>query len=178
MFTALRVVELAAHTHVRDLLGVKQVVERIKELAAQHAGWLPYLRLGEARFELVRGDCASALKGFESCLALLGQGDNTRPRMQQFWTAAHAGLCEALIGLGQAETARLRASAVLELCTRWELGASADDLTRALALAEAKVGDLTQAVARLDALIATQTTLGVSGLRLGLSYEARAQIAI
>jgi hypothetical protein len=178
MFTGLRVVELAAHTHARDLLGVKQVVERIKELAVQHPGWLPFLRLGEARFELVRGDCSSALKGFESCLELLGGGDSARPRTQQVWTAAHAGLCEAWVGLGQAETARLRASAALELCTRWELGASADDLTRALALAEAKVGKLAQAIARIDALIATQTTLGVSGLKLGLSYEARAQIAI
>jgi hypothetical protein len=178
MFTALRVVELAAHTHARDLLGVKQVVERIKELAVQHRGWLPYLRLGEARFELVRGDHASALKGFDNCLELLGEGDNNRPRTQQVWTAAQAGVCEALVGLGQAETARGRAGAALEMCKVWEVGAAADDLTRALALAEAKIGSMEQAVTRLDALIATQTTLGVSGLKLGLSYEARALIAI
>jgi hypothetical protein len=178
MFTLLRVLELACHAHARDLVGVKQVVERIRELASQHPGWVPYLRLAEARFELARGDWASAAVGFEQTIAMVGDGAQARPRAMQAWIAAHSGLCEALVELGQAETARVRASAANALCAQWELGAAADDLTRTLALAEARVGIIDQASARLDALIARQTALGVSGLKLGLSYEARAQVAI
>jgi hypothetical protein len=51
------------------------------------------------------------------------------------------------------------------------------EAVRMLALIEAKLGD-PNALPRLAKLIAQQTELGVSGLRLGLSYEARAQIAI
>jgi hypothetical protein len=51
------------------------------------------------------------------------------------------------------------------------------DVIRVLALAEGRLGD-PHGAERLDALIARQNALGVSGLRMGLSYEARARIAI
>jgi hypothetical protein len=58
------------------------------------------------------------------------------------------------------------------------LGAASHEVVRALALAEAKVGDHAQAAARLDALLEAQLALGISGLNLGASYEARARVAI
>lgn len=51
------------------------------------------------------------------------------------------------------------------------------DLVRILALAEAKLGE-PGAAQRLDRLIAQQNQLGAAGLRIGMSYEARARIAI
>jgi hypothetical protein len=55
--------------------------------------------------------------------------------------------------------------------------ASTVDLERVLALAAAKLGD-PQAAPALEALIERQKQMGVTGMSLGLSYEARAQIAI
>lgn len=52
------------------------------------------------------------------------------------------------------------------------------DVSRALALAEAKLGLHDQAAARLAAVIEHQLELGISGLRLGANYEARARVAI
>jgi hypothetical protein len=46
-----------------------------------------------------------------------------------------------------------------------------------LALAECKLGDA-RAAARLDQLIARQNQLGTTGLRMGMSYEARALVAV
>ena len=56
--------------------------------------------------------------------------------------------------------------------------ASAHEIDRALALAEASLGQHEAAAARLDALIEQQPALGVVELNLGASYEARARIAI
>jgi hypothetical protein len=52
------------------------------------------------------------------------------------------------------------------------------EVARALAVAHAKLGDLTGAAARLDAIIAGQQAYGGHGLILGATYEARARVAI
>jgi hypothetical protein len=178
MFDGLLALEVNAHTHARDLAGLKEVIGRIEPLAARFPGWVPHLRDAEARFHLVRGDFAAAKAGFDHCVELTVPDAQGRSRLMAVWVSAEAGRAEALLGLGNMREARASAAAALARCDALGIGSHAYDLVRALALAEAGLGEFAAAVARLDALIAKQIAMGVSGLRLGLSYEARAQVAI
>jgi hypothetical protein len=177
MFNALCVVELAAHSRGRDLTGIAHVLEQIRPLAARYAGWAPCLINGEARFELVRGDFEAAKAKFEACIALTEPEGKSVSRSMSMWINSHAGLAETLLATDRAEAARDTASRALARCeAKSHLGVWSE-VVRMLALAEAKLGD-PRGIARLDALIADQQQSGTSGLWLGLSYEARAQIAI
>jgi hypothetical protein len=91
---------------------------------------------------------------------------------------ATAALVETLVLLDRAAEAKERAERALSECARRELGASCHEIIRALALAESKLGDHAAAGERLDALLEAQRALGITGLNLGLSYEARARVAI
>jgi hypothetical protein len=177
MFSTLLSVELAAYAKARDLAGLQQVIERIKPLAEAYPGWVPDLICAQASFHLVRGDFAAAETGFQQCIALAKPRDGERRVGLAMWVAAEAGLAETLLCLDRAEAARTAASAALEMCEARQIGSHAYDLVRMLALAEAKLGD-GRAAERLENMIAKQLELGVTGLRLGLSYEARAQIAL
>lgn len=93
------------------------------------------------------------------------------------WINLHACLAECLLVLGQPQEARDLGDAALREC---EARGSADmalELIHVIALAETALGD-SRAAQRLDALIARQSELGATGLRMGLSYEARARVAI
>ena len=79
---------------------------------------------------------------------------------------------------GNVERVVRAALAALEICEKLEIRTFANDIVRMLALAEAKLGDYASAGARLDRLIADQTALGVTGLRIGVTYEARAEVAL
>jgi hypothetical protein len=177
MFSTLLSVELAAYAKARDLAGLQQVIERIKPLADAYPGWVPDLICAQASFHLVRGDFAAAEAGFQQCIALAKPRDGERRVGLAMWVAAEAGLAETLLCLDRAQAARTAASAALEICEARQIGSHSYDLVRMLALAEAKLGD-GRAAERLENMIAKQLELGVTGLRLGLSYEARAQIAL
>jgi hypothetical protein len=177
MFNTLLPVELAAYVKARDLAGIQNVIEHLKPLAAAHRGWLPDLMCAQASFHLVRGDLTAAETGFQQCIALTKPTDDTLQVGLAMWVAAEAGLAETFLCLDRAAAARAAASSALGICEARQVGSAAYDLVRVLALAEAKLGDA-RAAERLESLIARQLQLGVTGLRLGLSYEARAQIAL
>jgi hypothetical protein len=177
MFGTSRAVELFVYARCNDLAGLAQCIELSKPLAARYPGWLPVLLLGEGSFQLVRGDYEAARAKLQAGIELdlskvNGAGVN-------FWTwmTLHAELSECLLAMGHTEEARATASAGLRECEARGTGISAFALIQALALAEAKLGD-SGGVERLGALIARQNALGASGLRMGLSYEARARVAI
>jgi hypothetical protein len=131
----------------------------------------------DAAFQLVRGDYAAAQAGFEQAIAMCELDEQGRSVSPMTWVAAQAGLAEALLGMNDAEEARARAAAALQICEAHQIVAPAFDLVRVLALAEVKLGQ-TRGIERIEALIAQQQQLGVTGLLLGLSFEARAQMAI
>jgi hypothetical protein len=87
-------------------------------------------------------------------------------------------LCETLLALDSPAEARQTATAALAICKKVGIHAFSHEVERLCALAEAKLGDFAAAVARLDALIEAQTALGVTGLRIGVTYEARAEVAL
>jgi tetratricopeptide (TPR) repeat protein len=179
MFHFMIMIELDAHAHARDLGGVKAALDRLQPLAEEHPGWQPSLILAEARFDLIRGDYAAAREGFERCIAMTSQAGSGEPTMNRTcWIAAHAALGETLIALGQAEEARQRLIAAAATCEEAGIYLVGYDLLRALALVEAKLGEYACANVRLAELVERQKALGVTGLKLGLSYEALAQVAI
>lgn len=178
MFASHIVIEISAYTRARDLEGLEYCIGRVAAQAARYPGWEPYLLDARARFELVRGDFAAAKAGFERAIALIGPIDPGRRKGLPCWVTAHGCLAESLLHLGRHAEARATAVAALEVCARTEVVSISDGLVRVLALAEAKLGDLAAACAHIEGLIEQQTELGITGLKLGLSYEARALIAL
>jgi hypothetical protein len=177
MFKALLNVELTAYASSRDLTGVTHVIEQLRPLAARFPAWRANLLVAEGSFHVVRGDYEAAQAKFERCIELTRFDEHGNSAQLAMWIAAQAGLAECLFNLGRCEEARNVAGAALASCDARQIGAAAFDLVRALALAEAKLGD-TRATQRLENLIAVQTQLGATGLRMGLTYEARARVAI
>jgi hypothetical protein len=178
MFRSLLITELFAYANAGDLAGMQQVIEEMKPLALQYPSWKIYLDEAEARFQLVRGDFAAAKLGFERCVERTEPRADGRSAALACWITSSAGLAEALLSLGEHAAARDLARPALAFCDERQVDVQSHDLVRVLALAEARLGDVAAANARLDALIEAQATLGVTGLPLGLSLEARARIAI
>ena len=177
MFKSLLAVELTACANARDLAGIQDVIERMRPVAARFEHWQPNLMYAEATFHLVRGDYPAAKAKCDECLALTAPDARGISSNTMMWNAAHVCLAEVLLATNQPIEAR---AVVLQLSAP-RPGQKAHPLRpeaeRALALCEARLGDAA-AVPRIEALIASQRALGVSGLRLGISYEARCQIAI
>jgi tetratricopeptide (TPR) repeat protein len=170
--------ELSAHAFSGDLTGVQQVMTRVHPLAQASKGWQAYAELAEGYFQQLRGDLDLACVAFERCLALVSPGGNGIARILTIWPLAVAGRAEALVDLGRYVEARAGAEAALRACGELGIDFLSHDIARALALAEARMGELDTAAARLQAIIEAKTTQGVTGLGLGAVYEARARIAI
>ena len=66
----------------------------------------------------------------------------------------------------------------LAICRERGIGAASYGISRALAVAEAHLGEFDAARARLDAVLRGQQELGVSGLHLGVTHEATARVAL
>jgi ABC-type transporter Mla MlaB component/tetratricopeptide (TPR) repeat protein len=177
MFKSLVSVELLINSRARDLAAMQQCIEKMRSIAARFPTWRPYLRDAEAHFDLVRGDFAAAKAGFERSLASIDRSDGLALAFP-LWVTSRTGLAGALLGLGDAEAARASAAEALEVCQKRDVSTAAHELIRTLALAEATLGHHQRAAERLEALIAEQTAKGSTGLLLGLTYEARARIAI
>lgn len=173
LFKSLLAVELTACASARDLAGIQDVTERMRPVAERYVHWRPNLLYAEACFHFVRGDYAAAKAKCEECIALTVPDEHGHSTNKMMWSAAQLCLAEILLATDHAEEAR---QAVLRLRSP-----SAHELrpeaVRTLALIEAKLGEA-GAVPRISQLIAQQRELGVNGLRLGVTYEARAQIAI
>jgi tetratricopeptide (TPR) repeat protein len=178
MFTSTLPLELSAHTLCGDLTGIQQVLARIEPLARRSRAWKAYEELAQAQFQQLRGDPEAARAGFERSVALSAPDPGGKPRPLFAWLPATAGLIETLVALGRYEEARASGEAVLAACRTLGIGLASFEVSRALALAEAKLNDYAQATARLEAVIDQQKQLGTEGVHLGASYEARARIAI
>ncbi len=178
MFQSSLILELSAYAMARDLTGLKQTMDRIEPLAARAAGWLAFLRLAEGSFHFICGQHERALVAFDAALALAAPAPGSSDRMLSAYPAAAAGRAEALIELGRVAEAKDGAAHALAACSELGISVLSHHVARALALAEANAGDYAAGSARLEGVIREQTELGVTGLHLGATYEARARIAI
>jgi serine/threonine-protein kinase len=178
MFSNAYILELTAHAMARDLTGLRQVMDRIAPLSTRSPSWLAFHHLGEGHFRFICGEYDRALSAFDEALALTTPEPGGPLRGLAAFPLAAAGRAETLIELGRVTEAKEAAERALAACAECKITVLSHAITRALALAEAKAGDHAGASARLEELIREQTALGVTGLHLGASYEARARIAI
>jgi hypothetical protein len=173
MFSTLRQ-ELEAHALARDLTGLKQVRTAIHARAKIYPGWKPIMHLADAHFLRLCGDLAGALREAEIARDVASAGKVRSP-----WRFAAIALeTEVLVELGRAQQACVHAYPALAECDRLGMRGWARSLACAIALAEAKQGETEAAQARIEAVIAEQSALGVTTLLLGASYECAARIAI
>ncbi|MEY4583246.1 MAG: hypothetical protein RL701_7949, partial [Pseudomonadota bacterium] len=176
MFTSTIVLELVVHAIGGDLLGIRQLADRIAPLADACPTWQPYRALARGYFERVRGDASAAASAFRECLELCAPVQARD--LTYAWPLATAGLAETLIDLGDYVEAARIARAGLTRCRKHGVLGLSRMLVRALALAEAKRGQHAYAAELLDATIETARNRAISGVQLGCMYEARAFVAI
>ena len=174
MFDAPLRLELPAYVHAGDLDGVKQVADRMAEMARKAPGWRTQQLLASGCFERLRGDHAAAKAALEACLELANP--NLPAPCFSSWVAAAAAYVGVLAELDLADEACRFGLAALEQCTALGIDARSHDLARELALAEAKLGEYGRAARRLDALIERRSEVHES--RRAIDYEARARVAI
>lgn len=178
MFRSLIPIELSVYAAARDLAGIQQCIKQIEPLAAYSPIWNAHRIEATAQFELARGDYHAASERFrEAVVACEAQPDKDGP-LPQVWISSQAGLAEAQLAAGLPEEARNCAARALALCDARAVGSLSHSLVRVLALAEAACADYASAEARLDRVLDQQKGTGASGIWLGLSYEARARVAI
>jgi hypothetical protein len=178
MFPNMLQVEINAFAMAGDMTALKHAIDRAKTLAESAPGWAISVLIAEARFQVLCSNFQAALGTAEGALALLESKDGPVYPLGTSWCGAIATRLEALIGLERYEEAQRIGEQAIAKCAELEIGVPAHDISRALALAEARLGEYEQAAARLSRVIQEQLALGISGLRLGASYEARARIAI
>jgi Protein kinase domain/AAA ATPase domain len=166
--------QLAAYVAMEDLTRVKRSLDELVPVAARFPAFRTVLRYGELEHQRIRGDSRGAASGLAELLR------DCEPGSHQIWAqiaAAHVRALDAA-GTGQSAEAAERGRAYLAAAERAELGPSACDwISLALCVPAARCGEET-AARSADALIESCRSAGVTGLRLGLAYEARARIAI
>jgi len=172
-------VELAAAAQAGDVTNLRSLTERIAKHAARWPGWRQYALLAEGQLQRTCGNYAAACDALERCLLLCRPDSGDPNRVMATWPAATAAYVETLCALGRGAEALAVGRTARAECERLELGLASHEIIRALAVAQAQVErDCESAARELDALIEEQKALGVSGLHLGASYEARTRVAI
>jgi hypothetical protein len=166
--------ELEAHALARDLTGLKQVQTALHARAQNYPGWKPVMHMGNAHFARLCGDFTGALQHAETARSVASAGKVRSP-----WAYSASALeVELLTELGQAADARERGLIALAECECEGMRSYARNLSCALTLAEAQLGDVNSALTRIQAVITEQKSLEISGLLLGRSYEYAARVGI
>jgi tetratricopeptide (TPR) repeat protein len=178
MFTSTLPAELIAHALAGDLTGIRESAEAIAPLAARFAGWTGYRHLAEGYFEQARGQLEAAALAFERGIAASEPDPEDPTRCSGAWPRLEAAYLEVLVSLERVAEAKTRGDRVLARCEQLGIDAAASATRRAVGLAQAKLGDYHGAVERIEGVIATLKALDIRGLELGVTYEARARIAI
>jgi tetratricopeptide (TPR) repeat protein len=175
MFDAPLTLELMAHVHAGDLAGIKQVAENIARRATNWPGWVAQRHLAYGYYQQLRGDLPTAKAEFERVLAMTDPDTVDPPPALRIWVNAVAGYITVLTDLGSVEEACRFGVAACERSVALGIsGAYAH--TRALAIAEAKLGSYESAAERLDQIIAERA--GRNSALLAVDLEARVRVAI
>ncbi|HET8934944.1 MAG TPA: serine/threonine-protein kinase [Polyangiales bacterium] len=178
MFLSTILTELLVHARANDLTGVKQLQDRISALAARSRYWRAGQLLADGLYQRLCAQLESACRDFDACIGLSELDERDPTRVPAFWMPAVAGNIETLVERGLCEQAKALGTRTLAKCRSLGIGMPTLDVERALALAHARLGDFAGAVVMIERVITAQKQLGVTGLNLGASYEARARIAI
>lgn len=161
-----------AHRLSGDLLGLRRDVEHLQTLSEEIPSLGPCLDTARLCHAERRGRSAEAVRLYEGRLARMAPGDF------MLWSTARAACAEACNALGEHVRARDLCEATLALLDERERSFVVvhQGIERALAVAEAAMGDTVLAARRLDALLGA--VAGVEQpLILGLLHRDRARVA-
>ncbi len=173
MFTTLQE-ELAVHASARDLTCVRQVRASVRSTAERQPGWLPVTHVADGYYLRLCGDLEGALAAADRAVS---SGDDGEVRSG--WVICGRILAvEVLTELGRAEEAMAIGLTEIARCEAVGMRSFVRDMSRAVALSEAKLGRHAAAFSRVEAVVEEQKAAGVTGLQLGLSYEALARVAL
>jgi serine/threonine protein kinase/tetratricopeptide (TPR) repeat protein len=164
--------ELGAAHAADDLLGVKSAVDALTLLVQRHAGWKPMLYFGLGSYRELQGDLEGALD------ALLAGLELAKPARHVNYFLLAAAQVRVLGALGRLDEALACGRHHLAICEREELVPGHRRIQLELALVLARAGEHEQALELIGLVIAWGEGVGLSGLALGVLYEARARIAI
>jgi hypothetical protein len=177
VFSALHSLEVSIYTLAGDVGALRPVVDKVRALAQKLPGWRVHLGCAEGCLELLHGDFVAAERSLARALALCTPDPAEPARSVSPFALVAGTYANVLLALERYADAREFAQRSLQLMAAHDIR-TGDMAERALALAEARLGDVSGAAARLEALIERQRALGVAGLMLGVTYEARALVAI
>jgi hypothetical protein len=164
--------QLTAYVAMGDLTHTKRTLAEVAPLAARFAAFRAVISYGEAEYQRLRGDARSAVTSLDELMRSCEAGSH------QIWPQLAAAHVRALDEAGESARAVERGRTYLADAARVELGTSAEQwITLALCVVEAKLGH-PAAAQSAEALIEHCLAVGATGLRLGLAYEARAQVAM
>jgi hypothetical protein len=164
--------ELLAYCGADDLIGTKQIVPRLRQMAQQYITWEPIVGFAEGEYDRIRGDYQKSLLQFEKALSAIEPGRHV------LWPYATAAYLRVLFELERFDEVKQLAPRYLEQAEAVKLGSAATYIKMPYALTQAVLGDHQSAIRNAQDMIDTYTKLGSSGLTLGLIYEARARVAI
>jgi tetratricopeptide (TPR) repeat protein len=160
-----------------DLGAVKRIMETLNQLARRYPGWLALAHTARAEFERLRGNLEAALEEFDRCIEL-SEPTSFDDCPDGAWYPAGAGKMEVLLALGRALDAKAWGERALRFSGGHPTGTRYHGISRALALAEAKLGEHAKARSRLATLIGERLELGTTGVFLGVLYEAAAYVGL
>lgn len=164
--------QLIAHVAMEDLTRIRRSLDEVAPIAAKFPAFRAVLSYGEAEYQRIRGDSATALASLAKALSTCEAGAH------QIWPQLAAAHVRALDDIGQGARAAEQGRAYLADAARAELGPSAQYwISLAVCVVEAKLGQA-GALQTAEALIEHCVVTGATGLKLGLAYEARARVAL
>jgi hypothetical protein len=168
--------DLYVARHGNELTELKHTADHIAGLASRWPGWRLAHHVAQGSFQYMRGDLPTAKAEFERALAVAESEQSEQPPVLRAWVMAGVGYTMVLTDLGELEAARAFGLRLCERCHALGITSEGYAQVRALALAEARLGDHTGAIARLDELMQRRTNMRPS---FGaLDFEARARVAI
>lgn len=165
-------IEASAHWMVGDLVGLKEAIERIAEIAAQFPGWQSTLDTARSHYLRLQGHANAALGAIAPALA------RSAPGKDPDWpwvTAAHVA---ALTAAGRHEEAAALGREYVRTARREGLDPLFHCLVKPVSEALVRSGNADEALGLCDQAVTELESEGVRGLWLGSMYEARAFVAI
>jgi len=178
MFDRSWALELEYAVLTADLVRIRRIIEEAGQFSVQWREWRCFVHTAQAYFLLLRGDPSAALASFEVSIGESDANGSELPAQLSVWLQATAGSMLALSQLGRDHEAAQRGQAALARCEALGVELGWHRIARALARAEAKLGETSRAAERVERLLATEAQEGVMGLQRAATHAARAQIAI
>ncbi len=164
--------ELLAYSRADDLIGTKQTLPGLQQMAQRFKNWVPVADFAQGEYHRIRGDYQSALVEYEKALNAIVAGRHL------VWPYAATSYLRVLFELERFEEVKQLAPRFIADSENLALGYPSVYLRIPLALTQAVTGEHENAIQNAEILIDTYKRLGSTGLMLGLTYETRARVAI